>query len=343
MIYHDRIYGKIKITEPVIIRLIQGRDIQRLKGIDQAGYAKAFFPGTEHTRFEHSLGVMNLLRIFRASLNEQIAGLIHDVSHSSFSHCIDYVFKKGSQKMHDYQDSIFQKFIYKTEIPRILRKYKIDVECILDERNFPLKEKNLPDLCADRIDYSLRTAIMFKTIEAEKADYFIKNLTVSNDHWMFKDFKSAEQFANLFFLLNKKYYSGFKSALMFKTVGDCLRYALEKRYISKKDLFTTDKYVLSKIRTFLKKDKQLAQLFLRMNNKIPCVNNPQNYDVVVYCKSRVVDPLCFDSRKIKRVSEIDKNWKIIIEKELLPKKYYLRFSQRQHQTKSNLVKLAGFD
>ena len=56
-----------------------------------------------------------LLKKFGASTEEQIAGLIHDVSHSAFSHCIDYVLDEGSEKTHNHQDRIFATFV---KIPR---------------------------------------------------------------------------------------------------------------------------------------------------------------------------------------------------------------------------------
>lgn len=125
MNYSDRIYGKFAITEPIVLELIARRPLQRLKGIDQAGYFEPHFPGTSFSRFEHSLGVFLLLRKYGAPLPEQLAGLIHDVSHAAFSHCIDYVFPEGSQKIHSYQDAIFADFVNASEIPGVLKKCSI--------------------------------------------------------------------------------------------------------------------------------------------------------------------------------------------------------------------------
>ena len=62
MLYSDRVYGKVEISEPVILELISCPAMQRLKKIDQAGYFHPYFPGTQHTRYEHSLGVYILLK-----------------------------------------------------------------------------------------------------------------------------------------------------------------------------------------------------------------------------------------------------------------------------------------
>ncbi|OHA88130.1 MAG: hypothetical protein A2653_03105 [Candidatus Zambryskibacteria bacterium RIFCSPHIGHO2_01_FULL_43_25] len=325
MKYTDRVYGTFEITEPVILELINSQTLQRLKEIDQAGYFEPHSPGTAHSRFEHSIGDYLLLKIYGAPIEEQIAGLIHDVSHSAFSHCIDYVLDAGSEKEHNHQDNVFDDYVRKSEIPEILKKYNLDLDYILDDKNFPLKENDLPDLCSDRIDYSLRTATVFKEIENGK--FFIDNLTAKNGKWIFKDFKSAKKYAELFLKLNTNYYAGLPSAVMFRTVGDYLRYALSEKYISETDLYTTDKIVLSKIEPHIHNDPKLKLLFERMNNKIAFKNDPTNYDGKVFCKSRVVDPLCLQNGEIKRVSEIELGWSDIIEQESRPKEYFLKFDR----------------
>ena len=325
MKYTDRIYGESKITEPVILELINSQALQRLKEIDQIGYFEPHFPGTTHSRFEHSVGVYLLLKKYSAPIEEQIAGLIHDVSHSAFSHCIDYVLDAGSGKEHNHQDNIFDDFVKKSEVSSVLKKHNFDLDYILDDKNFPLKEKDLPDLCADRIDYSLRTAVIFGDIN--NAKYFLDNLTTQDKKWIFKDFESAKKYAKLFLKLNTDYYSGLPSAFMFRTVGDYLRYALSKKYIIESDLYSTDKIVLSKVEPNIKNDSHLKLLFDRMNNKIGFRNDSNDYDGMVFCKSRVVDPLCWHKEKIKRVSEVEPSWVAILKRESKPKQYFLKFDR----------------
>ncbi|MFH1956247.1 MAG: hypothetical protein ABIJ28_01195 [Patescibacteria group bacterium] len=125
--------------------------------------------------------------------------------------------------------------------------------------------------------------------------------------------------------MNNIYYSDLSSAKMFRTVGDTLKHALEKEYITKKDLYTTDKQVLDKVKKYLDKDKKLKILFDRMDGKIKIENNPNNYDVKVFCKSRIVDPLCHYNGRILRVSDIEKSWQEVIRKESQPKEYFLKF------------------
>ena len=332
MIFQDKIYGKIKIEFPLVLELVNSPSFQRLREIDQVGYLplyQKFYPQKikKITRFEHSLGVFILLKKFQAPFEEQIAGLLHDISHGVFSHALDYVFKEGSEKNHTFQDNIFEDFIKNSEIPSILSKYGIKLDSILNKNNLPLLERELPDLCADRIDYSLRNAICNQEATKKEIDYFLKNLLMENNLWVFKNFQSAKKYAKLFYRLNILYYSGFPTAVMFRTVGDVLKHCLENGYLKREDLFSTEKTVLKKIKSKIKSDSKLKILFQRMTGKIKAKNDPQNYDVIVYCKSRIVDPLFKDRNKIKKLSQVDKNWRKILKQEVIPKKYCLKFEK----------------
>jgi putative nucleotidyltransferase with HDIG domain len=80
-------------------RAIDACCFQRLRGIKQLAMTHLVYPGTEHTRFEHSLGVCALasrlakeigldgdqVRVVRA------AALLHDVGHGPFSHVSENV------------------------------------------------------------------------------------------------------------------------------------------------------------------------------------------------------------------------------------------------------------
>ena len=333
MKYKDLIFGNVTISEPVILDLLKTPTLQRLKDIDNAGYKplwakpKGILSQADYSRFSHSVGVYLLLHEYEAPFKEQLAGLLHDVSHSAFSHCIDYVLDSGSQKTHSHQDNIHEHYVKGTEIPGILNRYGFDIDYILNDKNFPLKEKSLPDLCADRLEYSMRGALIFKECTKKQIEYFLKNLTVLDKNWVFKNFRAARKYAKLFARLNTIYYSGVHSAVMFRAVGDYLKYALSKKYITARDLYTTDTAVLKKIAIRLKKDERLRLLYDRLNNKVPFRNDTKDYDAQVFCKSRVVDPLCLVNGELKRVSQADPYWKEVVEKQSSPKEYFLKFER----------------
>lgn len=326
MQYQDRIYKNQEIKEPVILALINSPALQRLKGIDQAGYFEPQYPGTSHSRFEHSVGVYLLLRQYGAKLEEQIAGLIHDVSHSAFSHCIDYVLAEGSQTEHSHQDNVFEGYVKKSTIPSILKKYGYDSDYILNDDNFPLKETQLPDLCADRIDYSLRGMLIYQLIDQKTVEKLLKSLKTVDNQWIFQDFETAKTFAELFMRLNQEFYCGFSTARMFRTVGDYLKYSLNQGYISLADLYQDDRLVLNKIKKNWSQDQQLLKLFKRMNCEIQCENNPLDFEAQVLCKSRMIDPKFEHAGQIQPISAIDPDWGELVNIESQPKKYFLKFA-----------------
>ena len=88
----------------------------------------------------------------------------------------------------------------------------------------------------------------------------------------------------------------------------------------------TDNFVIQKIKKFTDKDEKLALLWKRMNNKTKIINDPNNYDVQIFCKSRIVDPLFKDENKqTKRLSDIDREWEKRVKQESQPKQYFLKF------------------
>lgn len=326
MFYQDKIYGQTEINEPVILDLIGSRELQRLKGVDQAGYFEPYHPGSRHTRFEHSLGVYLLLRRFGAPIEEQIAGLLHDVSHSAFSHAVDYVLSEGSEKEQSHQDDYFEEYVLNSKLPLILEKYGFDTGRILDETNFPLLENQLPDLCADRIDYSLRGFLAYGVIGSEEVADILEKISVEEKKWVLADFDSAYGYAKLFKTLNDRFYSGITTAVMFRRVADYLRHALGRGYVTEADLYTTDGEVIAKINDHLAEDAALDSLWRKMNDSGGYENNPDDYDAEVYCKSRIIDPLCRHQGVIKRLSDIELNWKDTLRRDSEPKGYFLKFS-----------------
>ena len=324
MKYQDRIFGEVEINEPVILDLIESPSMQRMKGIDQHGYFEPYFPGMTFKRFEHSVGVFILLKRFGASLEEQIAGLIHDVSHTVFSHVGDYIY--GFEMNQGFQDNYFEKFVKNSEIPKILEKYGIDYKYIINEKNFPLKERELPDLCADRIDYFLRAIKITTKTYSKEIDQFLNNLLIIDNFWVFKDKNLAKEYALQYLEMYNWFWSGLISAVMFKTMEALLKYALDKKVITTDDLFTTEEKVWVKIRSAANQDPDLAHLLAMADNKIKYKDSTQeDYDFYCQIKPRIVNPLFLENKKLKRVSEIDHDFLKLKEKYSKPKEYYIKF------------------
>ena len=106
----DPIYGYVHITD-LEKDLIDTRVVQRLRRLRQLAGAEYVYPGANHTRFEHSIGVMYLAGVLAESLPVElseedvqmvrIAGLLHDVGHGPFSHIYESLSIKYLEKTHE--------------------------------------------------------------------------------------------------------------------------------------------------------------------------------------------------------------------------------------------------
>lgn len=323
--HHDPVYGTVTVDEPVVLAVLESKTMQRLKGVDVAGNHKGFFSGKTYTRFDHSVGVYLLLKQFGASLEEQLAGLIHDVSHSAFSHAIDYALAAGSETEHSHQDNVFADYVRASELPLIFGLYGMNTEHIIDDARHPLKETQLPDLCADRIDYALRWMVAKGKIAPKEVHaVFLVHLRAERGAWVFDSVAVAEQFATMFARLNDELWSCCASAAMLSSIGDTLKYALAKEYITEDDCYTTDAIVLGKLRGRRMHDATLDRNLRRMEGRVAYHSDPE-HGTVVHCKSRVVDPWCMDGDARVRLSEAKPEWKERIEQGLEPKEYHIAF------------------
>ena len=176
VIIKDEIYGTHTVTEPVLVELLQcSRALWRLATVHQAGISGflGLAPGRV-TRFEHSVGVFLLVRLVGASLEEQLAALLHDISHTAFSHVVDYaIFPPGESSFHEVHK---QAYVRATEIPIILDKHGFGDLRPLQEHLYPLVHRPSPRLCADRVDYGLRDALAFGKLSLDQAHKIVKSI-----------------------------------------------------------------------------------------------------------------------------------------------------------------------
>ena len=183
----ETFYGTLPVEEPVLLELIDSPAFQRLKHIHQYGIAYYTTHPEEFTRYEHSLGVFALLRVKGCSLEEQIAGLLHDVSHTVFSHSGDSIFNRQDQEI-DYQNLTHSDYLERSGLGTILRKYGYSVEEIQPtEEHFPALEKPLPKLCADRLDYNLQGAFHQGFMTYEEAMKLFHEIQWIGGEWISQD------------------------------------------------------------------------------------------------------------------------------------------------------------
>ncbi len=196
-IIHDAIHGSFKF-EGATLRLLETPEMQRLSGIKQLGLGYLVFPGANHTRLEHSIGVGQVAGKMGEALGLpeievetlKVAGMLHDLGHSPFSHTLEYLLHEKTKMDHmDITTKIIRGEIDlldgleiegRERIHEILNDYGIDIDLVCrmilgkTEEKYSLvrdgtqayfgAEKNYMvniisgPLDADQIDYLLRDA-----------------------------------------------------------------------------------------------------------------------------------------------------------------------------------------
>jgi HD superfamily phosphohydrolase len=94
----------------LLLELINTREFQRLRRIKQLGMSELVFPGSNHSRFAHSIGVMHTARMFlerigrlRKTTDDEkaivlTASLLHDIGHGPFSHAFEKVTREDHEQ-----------------------------------------------------------------------------------------------------------------------------------------------------------------------------------------------------------------------------------------------------
>jgi HD superfamily phosphohydrolase len=100
----DPVHGSIPIHDSEI-QILEHPFFQRLRNIKQLGFSEYVFPGATHTRYLHSIGVMNIATLVFNSLFQDQASpdvrrlkeslrlgcLLHDIGHAPLSHSTESV------------------------------------------------------------------------------------------------------------------------------------------------------------------------------------------------------------------------------------------------------------
>lgn len=170
-VLRDPVHGYIHVRLQVIWNVINSSWFQRLRRIRQLGGAFMVYHCAEHSRFEHSLGVYELVRRMvtevtdisealdeREKVTVMLAALLHDVGHGPYSHAFEGVTDTSHE---EFTCRIIEE---NTEITSILENcaegLSKDVADVIrhKSRNPLLVQLISSQLDADRFDYLLRDA-----------------------------------------------------------------------------------------------------------------------------------------------------------------------------------------
>lgn len=302
----DTFYGPIDVEEPVLLELIDSPAFQRLKSIHQLGVAYYTTHQEEFTRYDHSLGVFALLRAQNCSLNEQIAGLLHDVSHTVFSHVGDWIFAKEDQEK-DYQNSIHEQFLIVSGLGDILGKYEIETSAVLPlEELFPALEQDRPNLCADRIDYNIQGAYHQHFITHEEAIEIFHDLQFKEGQWISRKPELMKKLVRHALFMTQECWGGPTTYLSSRWLADAILRGVEIGIFGYDTIhFSTDEVVWNALLSSVDPIVQKKMEMVLMAGHLYTLSNHEDADFIVTSKFRGIDPWILSEGKIVRLLSLD--------------------------------------
>ena len=223
----DPIHDFVRVYDNEL-KIIDTPIFQRLRRIRQLSGAHLIYPGAQHTRFEHSLGVMHIASMAGQVLAEKgivssddiqnlrLAGLLHDIGHGPFSHLFEEIFEEKRKISHE---DLGRDIILKTEIGDIISKNGFDKKLITklafgDSKLQFMNEIISGVLSADIMDYLLRDGY-FTGAEHAKIDHH--RLTHSLDVYKNKLALDKSSLVNFETMMISRYQM-FKAVYFHKTV-----------------------------------------------------------------------------------------------------------------------------
>jgi uncharacterized protein len=308
---HDQLtlttlYGSFTITEPVLLDLLESTPMQRLKEIRQLGIWNYAIKPDNFNRYDHSVGVFTLVRKTGGSLKEQIAALLHDVSHTVFSHVGAFFFVNDAQQMDQFQDNAHEWYLQVSGLADILKKHGYTIEEVVPKNSeFQRLEQELPNLCADRIDYNIRGALWDDLITAEEAQSIIDALRFKDGTWYFSNLASAKKFAEQSLIMTKNIWASAENFVTGILLANALHHATTNGIITENDVwFSTDTAVWNKLKNSLH-----AEIINRIIEIEHChkffIIDEQNYTHIFSRKFRGLDPLIKTEKGLQYLSVLD--------------------------------------
>lgn len=160
-VIRDPIHDYIELDE-LALALVDSPEVQRLRRIKQLGFSNLVYPGANHTRFEHSLGVYHLTMQLIKQVDEYqrqellAAALLHDIGHGPFSHATEELIQRYTRRSH----SDVEELLKRGEVAQVLREHSLSPSSIAGHIKGITYEGQIinSEIDVDRMDYLVRDA-----------------------------------------------------------------------------------------------------------------------------------------------------------------------------------------
>lgn len=322
-------YYKILCPEfPIFLKkYIELPIMQRLSGIGllcgtdwTSLYKNRFF----YSRLDHSVGVALIIWNFTKDKTQTIAGLLHDVSTTVFSHVSD--FRKGDALTQTSTEEPTTKMILSdSALCKLLESDGIEPKDVVDYHLYPIADNEIPSLSADRLEYMYPSGLAldgswsFEEIAKTYNDLIILKNEENKEELGFKTIEMAELYCKTFCMIGHILQLN-ENKLSLQLLSQIMSKAVELDVLQEEDFMTlSESKIIKKIESFISK-KTLSmeeQKFATMYNTFRKMTKVEHtsqklpedkyFCVSLKVKQRYINPLVkvgTNSQQAKRLSEV---------------------------------------
>jgi HD superfamily phosphohydrolase len=171
--------------------------------------------------------------------------LLHDISHTAFSHAVDFLHASDEQ---DHHERLKPRFLHRPDLAAGLRRLGFAPEEFYHDEIYLLLERPLPWLCADRLDYFLRDSLACGVSTPESAAATLAHVFVHDRLLVFDDCDAARDAVARFERMNRHWWASPTEAYLYNEFADALREGFRLGALQEEDLLTDDATVLARLR-----------------------------------------------------------------------------------------------
>ena len=301
--------------------------MQRLSGIGllcgtdwTSLYKNRFF----YSRLDHSVGVALIIWNFTKDKTQTIAGLLHDVSTTVFSHVSD--FRKGDALTQTSTEEPTTKMILSdSALCKLLESDGIEPKDVVDYHLYPIADNEIPSLSADRLEYMYPSGLAldgswtFEEIAKTYNDLIILKNEENKEELGFKTIEMAELYCKKFCMIGHILQLN-ENKLSLQLLSQIMSKAVELDVLQEEDFMTlSESKIIEKIESFISKktlsleEQKFATMYntFRKMTKVEHTNQKLPEDkyfcVSLKVKQRYINPLVkvgTNSQQAKRLSEV---------------------------------------
>jgi len=174
------------------------------------------------------------------------------------------------------------------------------------KNEFRILEQDLPDLCADRLEYNLHVGLLEGLVTHDEVADILSHVRYVNGYWYFDDKHAARCFADLTVILTKQLWGAAWDGFVYHRTAAALKRAVNIGLLTLDDIhFGVDEEIWQKLQE--SDDAVIVNCMKQITNHVHSytLSTVDDYDYCYKPKCRAVDPLVKCGADLLRLSEID--------------------------------------